>query len=81
MLTPPLLPSVKIDWPDVMVTTLLAPMVAVSLLPGTALHDQSLAVLQLPVAGFQVQLAAVAYVGTPSKARTNGTAESECLKD
>jgi len=59
ILTPPLLVRFRIDCAVLTVTTLPPAMIAVSGPPvGTMPHDQSLAVLQFPVAGFQVQLAA-----------------------
>ena len=56
MLIPPLLAKFRMDC-AVLIVTVLALMVAESAAPGTALHDQSPDVDQLPLAGIQVQLA------------------------
>ena len=60
MFTPPALVREAMDCAELMVTTLPLAMLATSAAPGTdgPGHDQSLAVLQLPVAGFHTQLKA-----------------------
>ena len=60
MLIAPPLASVRIDWPESMVTVFAPAMVALSEAPGTTRQDHNAATPQLPVAGPQVQAAAIA---------------------
>ena len=86
MVMVPALDRVKIDWPVLMVTTPVAPIVAASAAPGVAAGlplpvaqaSQLVRVAQLPAVVFHVQLAADAGIAAPTRAPPTKSCATSC---